>query len=161
MNPIQLHLALNHFPVVGLFVALILLIAALLLKTAILRKAAYLIIIGIGILIPIIEWSGEESEEILEDHYEVSHDAIHTHEEAGERASLLFYLVAMTAVVGFGSEFYMFSIRTVIAGVVLVVGLITLGFSLNAAHSGGLIRHPELQAATISILSAYKPIHLT
>jgi uncharacterized membrane protein len=161
MNPVQLHLALNHFPIIGLFISLVILFAAFLLNTPLLRKVAYLILLGIGMLVPVIEWSGEESEELLEAAYEVSHKAIHTHEESGERAALLFYLLAMIAAVGFGAEYYLPSARRAIAVAVLLVGLASLGVSMYAAHSGGLIRHPELNHSAKTTYHRIEPGLLT
>lgn len=147
MNPVQVHLALNHFPVIGALIALGVLAAGFLLNQAPYRKLAFILFILIGIISPIVESSGEEAEEIVEEISGVSHELIHQHEDQAEMAGLAMYLLAALAVFGFWAELKDHKYRKTIGFITLGAGLVVFLLMARTAHSGGLIRHPELNSS--------------
>lgn len=149
MNGAQIHLAVNHLPVV----ASVLGVAALL-SWVVLRKtglATTLRRAGLGLLVvaafggAVSNVSGEEAEEQVEGLAGVSEDLIHEHEEAAEPAAMALVLAGILALAGIAGDVRKARWTDGAAGAALAVGLVGFALVARAAHAGGLIRHPELR----------------
>lgn len=141
MNAAQLHLILNHVPIVGLLFALAFTAYGWWRRDASLINAGkWAIIISVLLTIPTY-LSGEPAEEIVEHQTNVSHDIIHEHEEAAE---LAFILMLVLGGLTFFSWWKQRSSR-LWTTIVLVAGLVVFAFMARVGHLGGLIQHPELR----------------
>jgi len=142
MNPAQVHLALNHFPIIGLFIVLLFLAYGVFSKnTSTLRISLWLLVFIALITIPVF-YSGEPAEEIIEETTNVSHKIIHEHEEAGELAFLVMEGLGILAIVGL----FMLSRDKLSPGLqylILGAGIITLLLMARVGKLGGEIMHPE------------------
>jgi hypothetical protein len=99
MNAPHIHLMLNHLPVIGLSLGLLVLFIGLLRKNTTVLVVALAITALSGISSYPVMYSGGASEHFLEEReaqYELDHDLIHEHEEAAERA---FWPTLITGVV--------------------------------------------------------------
>ena len=83
MNGAEIHLLLNHIPVVGLFFVVALLAYALIRKNVPLVNICVVITLLLAVVTIPVNNSGEEAEEIVEE-MGLDHDLIHEHEEAAE-----------------------------------------------------------------------------
>lgn len=147
LNGAQLHLLINHLPVIGLPIAMAAILYGLFRKSDAVLGFAMLLIVVAALGAGVAKWTGEEAEDIVEDSglVVVSHDLIHDHEEAAEwafYAAAVLGLMALAALV-LGRKNKPMPRPLVLA--VLVVGLGVSGYMGYTAHLGGLINHPEIQ----------------
>ncbi len=146
-NGAQWHLLVNHLPVVGFFGVVLALAFALKVRSVDIKKFVLLstVIIGLSALAPF--WTGEPAEEVVENLAGVSKNLIHEHEELAEKATILAVITALTAAVALvWQRKRPENLNKSLAGV-FVLSLITAGVMGAAAHEGGKIRHPEINAA--------------
>ena len=144
MSAADIHLALNHFPVVGVLIAAALMLASLVRKSPGLLKASLVsFVIVAAIAIPVY-LTGEPAEEIVEHLAGVAHDTIEQHEDAA-----LFAFIAMESLGALAILGLIFYRRNrVPRWYALAVGALGVGataWTLWTAALGGRISHPELQ----------------
>lgn len=147
INAAQLHLILNHLPVIGLMWSVGLLLVAMLSRSRDIKVVALGSTVIAGLLaIPAFK-SGEGSEEFLEglEGSQAAEAWVEEHEDAAKFA-LGFSLVLAAGAAGAlllrnrGDVFFDRSVRGVFLGAVFVLTI--LG---KTAHEGGKIRHPEIR----------------
>ncbi|MBI3790966.1 MAG: hypothetical protein HY275_08815 [Gemmatimonadetes bacterium] len=149
MNGAQIHLALNHLPVIGTLIATLLLAAALVVKSGAVRRAALLLFAAAGLAAGAAFLTGEPAEDVAENLPGVQKAMIHDHEEAAEAALIGTAIIAVLALGAVLVE----RRRTVprwVAVAILVGGVGASGGMAWAAHLGGLIRHPELRPGFVA-----------
>lgn len=139
MNAASLHLLVNHIPVLGMPLAFLLLSAAVASKRQEYQHLALLLLIGLSIITPIVYFSGEPAEEVVEGLAGVSEAMIEPHEEAAELAFLGTELLGVVTV---------WTLIRNRRGTRVDVGLLVATAAVSVllawtAHQGGQIRHPE------------------
>lgn len=143
MNPAQVHLALNHIPVVLAVMALALLvIGGARREDAVTRTGIAVLIAAALIGLPVF-LSGEPAEEMIEHLAGVQEETIDRHENTGKIALAL--LLASGLIAGFGIVRHQG--RAVTQGysmVLTLAALVLAAYMAWTAHTGGLIRHPEI-----------------
>ena len=82
MDPVHIHLILNHIPAIGLLIATALLITALLRKNDELMKVVLVLFVFLALISIPVFMTGEPSEEEVEHLPQVSHSLIEKHEDA-------------------------------------------------------------------------------
>lgn len=142
---VHIHLLLNHIPVIGLFLGLVILLVGWMRKNPTIERTGFLLIAFTGLLVIPTYLSGEGAEELLEHFSGIDKEWIETHEEAAE-GSLWVTLVASALS---GAAFFL-SVKAhrlfgSIRWGVLLVGLVALVSLARTANHGGNIRHPEIR----------------
>ena len=144
MNQAAIHLALNNFPPIINFAALIVLAAAIFWKsTAVMRAALILLVIAASFAIPVF-LTGEPAEEIVEELEGVNEVAIHPHEDAGKWA---FWLLEAQGVIALGVLLF-YRTREVPKWLFALAAIILIASTLavfRTAYLGGKIHHPETE----------------
>ena len=143
MNPAQVHLALNHFPIIGLLIVLIFYSYGLFSKSDAIQRISLVIMIFLALVSLPVYFSGEGAEEIVEEVSSVSHDLIHEHEEAGETAFMIMEALGLLSLVAL-ILMQRKKLTPVVRYLVLMVGLVALLMMGRAGSLGGEIMHPEL-----------------
>ena len=143
MNAPQVHLMLNHVPVLGAVFATIMLAAGLLLRRGTLVRFALATIVVISLAAVPAYLSGERSEEAVEHLAGVREQTIEQHEDAA-----LVVMIGL-AVLALGSLASLYGYRRIeiprrVATTILLGGLVLSGAMAWMAHLGGQIRHAEL-----------------
>jgi hypothetical protein len=145
-NGAQLHLAVNHMPVIGVLIGFFILFAGVILKNSSIRRTAMGVLIFAAVSVAPTYLSGEPAEEMVEHKPGVTKALIHEHEEAAE-LSLVF-----TAIVGAAAALSLVlgklkrdSLETKSTYATLALSAVTFAMLANTAHLGGLIRHDELR----------------
>lgn len=145
MNEAHFHLAVNHFPIVGVVIGLLVLITGLLVKKLPIKVTALGIFIFSAITSVAAFYSGEGAEEIVENLSGISETMIHTHEEYAE----LFFTAIL--VLGFSSAVILllqrYKSKYASYGFIWVL-VLAVGSTILAAYvgtSGGEIRHTEIR----------------
>lgn len=154
MNETYLHLTLTHFPIVASLVAVVLLFSGYIQKNAPITKTALYLLVVIALATLVVNYTGEEAEEFVENLPGYSHAAIHAHEEVAEWA------VKLMMATGLGAAVALFAFRRIPKSVnllvllVLLLNLVSCGFLVWAGKKGGEIRHTEISQPAASVLES-------
>ena len=142
MNPAAIHLALNHFPPIVDFAALLVLAIGLFHRNgAIVRAALILFVVASLLAIPVF-LTGERSEDVVKDLEGVNAMAIHEHEEGAEWAFGFLIaqgVVSLAALILFRGR----DLARWMLAAVIVIALLATSTVFRAAALGGHIHHPE------------------
>ena len=142
MNPAAVHLALNNFPPIIDFAALIVFAIGIIWKShPILRVALVLLVVASLTAIPVF-LTGEPAEEMVEDMEGVNAVAIHPHEDAGKWAfwmTIAQGVAALLVLIVYRSRDLA---RWAVTVVMLLAVLATIAV-FRTAYLGGKVRHPE------------------
>ena len=140
----QLHLMLNHLPIVGFFLMLPVLMFALWTQKVDYKRVALLGVSVMGLLSLPAFFTGEPAEEGIEHLAGVSESLIEDHEEAAELALILALVTAGLASASWIASRKNSSLLKWAMPVVTVAALGTSGVMAWVGHEGGKIRHPEI-----------------
>lgn len=147
LDPVHLHLMLNHIPVLGSVFALILLGIGFLAGRDYLQKLGLAVIVVVALLALPVFFTGEPTEKAVEHLSGVVESAIDAHQDS---ATLAFASVLVTGVIGVGGLFISHRGRRlprVAAMIAFIACLTTVVLMARTANLGGNIRHSEISAA--------------
>lgn len=148
MNELQIHLFFNHVPVIGAFVALLVVIIGIATKSNAVRATGLAVYVVMALAVVPTYLSGEGAEERIENIAGISETVIESHEDM---AKLSLWLMLGAAVIGAASLYTQWkeiSFASRLATVFLVVAVgafVQIGLT---AHEGGKIRRPDLGSQT-------------
>lgn len=145
MNWPHIHLMINHFPVVGLFLSIPLLVLAIVKKSEDLEQAALGAFVLIALATVPVYLTGEASQNLVELLPGVSKGLIDTHEEAADLALVLILLLGAVALGGLIFELRSKKVPRWFLVLVLAFALAVSGVTGLVANLGGKIRHPEVR----------------
>jgi putative copper export protein len=149
MNGAQLHLMLNHLPVMGTLFSLLLLAWSLIRRSAEIQKLALAIALLAGLSSVPAYLTGEPAEEVIEHMAGVDEAYIEEHESMGKFA--LWCGVALGVAAGAALAAGVKNPRWLSAGtaITLLASVLVFGVMGYTAHLGGQIRHPEIRDGAI------------
>lgn len=145
MNAAELHLALNHLPIVGVVFGLLLLAYGKVRASDPVVRAALWSLALVGALAVGVYFTGEPAEHVVEGLARVSESQIDPHEEAALWGAIGGGVLALVSLFGL----YRHRTEPVSRGhtsLTLVVALILAGVLSWIAYLGGRINHPELRS---------------
>ncbi len=143
-NGAELHLLVNHLPVIGFIGCVLGLAASLISRSADIRRfmLAATILTGLSGLLP--AGTGEDAEEVVEHLPGISKHQIHEHEEIAEKAMVLGLLSAGVAFAALLAAKRRPETLNMGVAATLALSLVSAGVMGKAAHEGGKIRHSEI-----------------
>jgi hypothetical protein len=142
-NTAHWHLVLNHLPVVGSLVALLLLGRAFLKNTDEAKRLALIASILVALVAIPTYLTGEPAEDFIQGLPEI--DGISRHENMAEVA--LWVAIGVGAL-ALGALIFFRKARTLprwVVGVILLLALAVCGLMGRTANLGGKIHHPEIR----------------
>jgi hypothetical protein len=151
MDPVHLHLFLNHVPVVGGVGALVLLAWGLVRRSIDVTVIGLVALVVVALITVPVFLTGDDAEELVERLPGVSMEIAERHEDAALSAIIG---IEATAAIALAALFVWRTTRrypmfpTVAA---LVVGIAACVLIVRAAALGGQIRHSEIRAAAAGI----------
>ena len=151
MNEAHFHLIVNHLPIVGVLIGLLVLFIGFILNKPQLKVTALGIFIFSAVASVAAFYSGEGAEDIVENITGISETLIHTHEAYAER------FFTSILVLGFVSVVTMFlkieSPKYAKYGfmLILVPSVLSTVLAKYVGTSGGEIRHTEIRTDTTLI----------
>jgi uncharacterized membrane protein len=154
MNPVHLHLLLNHFPTVGFSIGLGLFLVGLVAKRDELQRVSLVIFFLTAALTITTYVSGSDAQEALKETPDLPMSLISAHEAA---ALLAFTCMQVT---GFFSWLALWTWRGASRvakwnlAVVLILAIVSFGLMAQAANIGGEIRHSEIQSTAEKVAVA-------
>ncbi|TSJ47893.1 hypothetical protein [Fluviicola chungangensis] len=165
MNAAHSHLIINHFPIIGLILGIIVLLIGILAKSSVTRRVGLLLFVIAGITAQISDATGEGAEHFVEEAVEqrtLSQDCpdaiqqtlenteetetlIHIHEEHAEELMPIMWGIIALSIIALFLEFRKKSMAMPASIIVLIVGVIAAYFAKEVGNSGGEISHPEIR----------------
>lgn len=145
MTPVHLHLLLNHVPVLGVAIGLLILLAGIAWRRADVTRTAMAVFVVAGLVAIPTYLSGEPAEEAVERAAGAVEPWVEPHEEA---ALTSLVLVEALAVLALGALWVHRRKPTVPQPLVVataVLALVTAGSLAWTANLGGQIRHTEIR----------------
>ncbi len=142
----QVHLALNHVPVVGIFLAAGTMLVGAATRKAHTRQFGLALALVAAAAVGPAYFSGDGAEEIVENLPGVSESRIERHEEAAEQAAAITVLAGIAAAAAFGAmRLRKQKVSQGLFGATLVASVVAAVLLARAAHLGGQIRHEEIR----------------
>ncbi|SRR5581483_7074980 len=162
ITPVHLHLLVNHLPVEGSLVSVILVIYAMARNNAELKRTALIACVVTGIAAFVADSTGGGAARVARTIAGVDKLDIKAHIAAADLARNASYVLAVVALVGLilawrkndspdtAAQPITYTRRhkephLAIMIATLVIGLAVAGLMANAAYHGGMIRHPEIE----------------
>ncbi|MBY0451247.1 MAG: hypothetical protein K2X01_11545 [Cyanobacteria bacterium] len=146
INNTHWHLMLNHFPVIGMILGLVLWGMALSLDIPQLYQTTLVWIMAMGAITILVYLTGTNSHELIHGLPGVRHEFIDTHQQWGTYSLSALLLASLTALVSLimmqraGGSLSRFWKQCIFLTV-----LVSVGLTFYTAHLGGLIRHTEIR----------------
>lgn len=149
MSAVHLHLLLNHLPVVGTVLGILLLAVAWARGSAELTRVTLGLFVFLAVAALAVYLTGEPAEEMVEGLAGVSGATVERHEEAALAATLAlgaYGLLALASLLRFRRR----AIPRSVAALALALALVPAGAMGFAANLGGQIRHSEIRADAVA-----------
>jgi hypothetical protein len=141
----QIHLALNHLPVIGLPLVLLLLLIGWRRRSEEVMRIALWAVALLSVAAIAIKFTGDFAAEQHAPQFVAAKEFVDRHEQAGDQVTTVVFLLAIGSALAlwFGRAKRPLKVWAVV--LVLALGVITSALYLRCAHSGGQISHPELR----------------
>ncbi len=148
MNNAHFHLVVNHLPIVGVLIGILILITGLLLKKTDVKLTALGVFVFSAITSIIAFYTGERAEEVVENMAGISETLIHTHEEYAESFFTLTLILGGISLIGFIAEIKKFKYAKYFMYLILLLALADGVLAKYVGTSGGEIRHSEIRSTS-------------
>lgn len=149
MDTIQLHLILNHIPVVTTLLSFLVLSWGFFANSNDIKKVGLVGFVVSGIMIIPVFLTGQGAESLVKTIPEISTVFLHEHEQAAYLSLWLTIILGALSIVGLILEHYKLSINKAFIPFLLIYSFITVASMSYTAYLGGNIRHTELLDTTI------------
>lgn len=148
MDALHIHLLLNHFPIIGTIIGIVLLLIGFTRKSDEIKRISLGVFFVIALLTIPVYLTGEPAEERVEKSVGVSKTIMEQHEDAALPALVAMEITGFVALIGLVLLFRKSEMARWNALAVLVLSLITFGLMARTANLGGQIRHQEIRSGT-------------
>jgi len=148
MDPVYLHLLLNHIPVLGGIFGVLLLAYAMFRKSDELKNVSLLVLVFSALVTIPVYLTGEPAEEGVEHLAGVSHDLIELHEDAAKIAMIFMMITGAVSLLGLVLMKFKASAAKWLVIAALVAGIVSAGLMSRTASLGGPIRHSEIRTGS-------------
>ena len=150
MNWAHVHLIINHFPVIGVLGAILLLVYSLIWKSEEVKMVSFGVFVLIALITLPVYFTGEAAAKVVKDLPGVTEAFVGRHEEMAELALVLMEVLGLMSLVGLFLLRRTGSIPKWAVIMVLVTSLITAAVVGFTANLGGQIRHTEIREGAVS-----------
>jgi len=145
MNPVHLHLVVNHLPVIGMPIALLVTAWGALRRESGVERTGLLLLVALALTAPVAYLTGEPAEDALYGIDGVSGPALEEHEESAEYALVLTLAAGAAALVALVLARRRGSPPVVLRIAALALALLSIVVLARTANLGGHVHHPELR----------------
>lgn len=142
MDPVLLHVRLNHFPIVLALAGAVAILVGVLFKRTTFIRYAQISLIAAAVFSPVVYFSGDKAEHEVEEAWYADHDVIEEHEAAGKFAFISLLITGIVAGVSLWKE------RRGLHIALLLLALWSASVVLRTGYLGGKIVHgnPAIQS---------------
>lgn len=151
MNQAHIHLLVNHLPIIGVIIGLLILIAGFILNNGTVKQTATAIFIFASLFAIPSFLTGEGAEEVIEKLPGVSKTYIETHEEIAEVFIWIIGSFGVLSLLTFLAAHFKSKFSKLLYLLTLIMAIVTIVFAKQVATTGGEIRHPEIRNTTAPI----------
>jgi len=148
MNDAHLHLIVNHFPIIGIAIGLLVLIVGYLIKNQQVKATSLGIFIFSALAAIAANYTGDGAEEIVEKIPGISESLIHDHEEYAEQFFTLSLILGGAALITLFLQIKKLGLATYGYILVIILAISSLVSANYVGISGGEIRHTEIREAS-------------
>jgi uncharacterized membrane protein len=150
MSTVHIHLLLNHIPLIGAVVAILLLAAGFVRNSAELKKTSlWIFVIAALITIPVY-LTGEPAEEAVGHLPGVAESIVEQHERAALFSLIAIEVLGVVSLAGLFASRRSADVSKLFVVVALGVSIITGSLMAWAANLGGQIRHTEIRSGAFA-----------
>lgn len=149
MNQAHLHLLVNHFPIIGVVIGILILIVGYLLKNNTVKRTALGIFIFSSLFAIPAFLSGEGAEEVIEKLPGVSENYIEAHEEAAEFFIWIIASLGVLSLLTFLSDYYNRNFSKWLYMLTAIMAIVTIIVAKQVGTTGGEIRHIEIRTTQL------------
>jgi uncharacterized membrane protein len=149
-DALHVHLMISHLPVVGVFIGIALLVWGFVRRSDDVKQASLGLFVLCAVGAAVTFATGEPAEERVERIAGVDKVALERHEDAGEAAAVVTYILGGASVAGL---LWVWRVKRGARAVFVTAMLVALGTALllaRAANLGGQIRHTELGTGAVA-----------
>jgi len=144
MDPVLMHLIINHVPIIGTILAVSIVVIAMVIKNDTVKKTGLILFVAAGITIYPANFTGEEAEEKVENIVGVSEQQIHEHEEAAETSMTLMSIAVVLALLHLFNRPSATNFQLMVFTAYLITAIAACVYVGIAGHEGGKITRPNL-----------------
>lgn len=148
MNDAHLHLIVNHFPIVGTAIGLLVLIVGYLIKNQQVKATSLGIFIFSALAAIAANYTGDGAEEIVEKIPGITKSLIHDHEEYAEQFFTLSLILGGAALITLFLQIKKLGLAKYGYILVVILAISSLVSANYVGKSGGEIRHTEIREAS-------------
>lgn len=145
MNWAHVHLIINHFPVIGILGAILLLVYSLVRKSEEVKMVSLGVFAIIALITLAVYFTGEAAEKVVKNLPGVTETYIGRHEEIASLTLVLMEILGITSLTGLVLLRHSGAIPKWVAVMILILSLITAAVVNLTANLGGQIRHTEIR----------------
>ena len=142
----HVHLLLNHVPVIGTFLCLLLLLVAFVRKSEELKRVTLGLFVLIALITIPVYLTGDSAQEMVENIPGVSRAMIHQHENSALYSLIAVEVAGVIALAGLLLFRKNKGLANLLTIVTLVFSLITGGLLAWTSNLGGQVRHTEISS---------------
>ncbi len=142
----HLHLLLNHVPVIGTFLGLLLFLVAFVRKSEELKKVTLGLFVLLALVTVPVYLTGDPAEEMIENIPGISNAMIHRHEDAALFSLIAVEVAGVIALAGLLLFNRKKGLGNLLAIVTLAFSLVTGGLLAWTSNLGGQVRHTEISS---------------
>ena len=159
MDPVLLHLRVNHFPIVLSLLGLAAMVVALLTRRMLWLRYAQITLLLAAVAAPVAFFSGREAEEHTEHTWYMDRHQVHDHEEAGEQATIVIVITGIIAGLCLWRDHRALRLLLLIAAVASGVLVMLAGLEGGKiVHENGKLAHPPNTVTSFDSSSAAAPV---
>ncbi len=145
MNGAHYHLIVNHLPIVGVVIGILILIAGLWLKNREVKLTALGVFIFASLASIAAFYTGDGAEDVVENIAGISESLIHEHEELAESFLTLTLILGGIALLAFIAEIKKSKFAKYLIWLVFLIAVADGILAKYVGTSGGEIRHSEIR----------------
>ena len=145
MNEAHLHLLVNHIPIIGVVIGILVLSTGYILKNNIIKRTALGIFIFSSLFAIPAFFSGGGAEEVVEKLPGVSEDYIEAHEETAEVFIWIIASLGVLSLLTFLSDYFKRKFSKWLYLLTAIMAIVTIVVAKQVGTTGGEIRHSEIR----------------
>ncbi len=145
MNWAHAHLIINHFPVIGILGALLLLVYSLVRKSEEVKMVSLGVFAIIALMTLAVYFTGEAAEKVVKNLPGVTETYIGRHEEIASLTLVLIEILGITSLAGLVLLRRSGAIPKWVVVMIFILSMITAAVVNLTANLGGQIRHTEIR----------------
>ena len=145
-QPEYVHDAINHFPLIGLLVAMVALLAGLVTRNLVAARIGLALVGLLSLSVwPVYEYGQAGYDRVLSMSDENGQAYLRYHADLAEHWVFFYYVTAGMAALGFGLAWKWPQLLVPSSIAALILAAVSLAFGIVIAHAGGQIRHREFR----------------